>query len=445
VAQPPQADGAPASAANEVLLLRTVILGAEPTPGQRPTARESSFVAKAQQLDVVLSDALQDFGLTLDLSERANEAGEEVTDLELVTRAAKSGRWVVYPTLDVRGSDTLLRLAAVAPGSKVVLVRTESVKIAELSLRATVMLRDVIRARVGAANDASRARADGTTLAPSLAVRARSEGRATLAFNAALFGGFVGYSVQRSSGSDDPRLLFPLLALGTGIGLGASAIVAEEWDVGIGDAWFLSAAAWWPALSGLFIARSRDHADPPTEHSFALVGALSGLGLATTSLALAGGMSQGGALMTHSGGAFGTLLGGMTELAYWGNTQASAPYRGLGYGAGIGVALAGAVATFVDVEPSRVLAIDLGAGLGGLAGAAATSPFIFRDRTPAGDRTFLITTMGATVAGGAVAWFSTRKQPGRTAWAGAFPYAGIVAESWDRSPVLGVGLEGPVP
>jgi hypothetical protein len=235
------------------------------------------------------------------------------------------------------------------------------------------------------------------------------------------------------------------LALGTGIGLGASAIVAEEWDVGIGDAWFLSAAAWWPALSGLFLARSRDHAEPATEHSFALIGAMSGLGLATTSLALAGGMGEGGALMTHSGGAFGTLLGGMTDLAIRGSTQGPVPYRGLGYGAGVGVLLAGTVATFFDIEPSRVLVIDLGAGLGGLAGAAATSPFILREPTRTGDRTFLLATMGATVTGGVAAWFWTRKTPGRTAWASVVPFAGVLAESPEHTPVLGFGVQGRVP
>jgi hypothetical protein len=91
------------------------------------------------------------------------------------------------------------------------------------------------------------------------------------------------------------------------------------------------------------------------------------------------------------------------------------------------------------------LAIDLGAGLGGLAGAAATSPFIFRERTRTGDRTFLVATMGATLTGAVAAWFWTRKVPGRTAWTSIAPYAGVVAESPEHTPVLGFGLKGPVP
>ncbi len=219
-----------------------------------------------------------------------------------------------------------------------------------------------------------------------------------------------------------------------------------RWDVGLGDAWYLSAAAWWPALSGLFLARSREQSDPSTENSWAIIGALTGLGLATTSLAVGGGMSEGGALMTHSGGAFGTLLGGMSEFAVRGTTEGKAPYRGLGIGAAAGVVVAGTVAIWLDVEPSRVLAIDLGAGLGGLAGAAATSPFIFRERTAAGDRVFLITTMGSTLAGGVAAWFWTRRPSPPKARAWMTPYAGVIGESLsargERSPALGVGLSG---
>jgi len=61
-----------------------------------------------------------------------------------------------------------------------------------------------------------------------------------LAVNGALFGAFVAYSVQRASGNDDPRVLYPLLALGTGVGIGTSLLASEEWDIGTGQAWFLA-------------------------------------------------------------------------------------------------------------------------------------------------------------------------------------------------------------
>jgi hypothetical protein len=445
-------DEAPRSA-EEVLLLRTAIVGdAETGSTSRLTGRELLASTQAQRLDVLLSDAIQDLSLTLDLSERASQEARELTDVELVARATKAARWVVYPSIDARGSDLIVRLAAVAPATKTVIVRVEPVRAADLPVRAIVMLRDVLSKRVAAPSEAASRRVEHLEPAPSFAVPARSQGRATLAFNSALFGGFVGYSVQRGSGSDDPRLLFPLMALGTGIGLGASAIVAEEWDVGLGDAWYLSAGAWWPAMSGLFLARSRREVDPSTEYGYALVGALTGLGLTTASLAIGGGMSEGGALLTHSGGAFGLVLGGMTELAIRDNASRDTPSRGLGIGTAAGVLLAGAAATRLELEPSRVLIVDLGAGLGGLAGAAAASPFIVRDRTEGGDRAFLLTTMGTTIAGGVVAWLWTRKSaPAPAVSALSLPRfgVGIIAASppgfGPSKPVVGLDVSGPLP
>jgi hypothetical protein len=433
--------------------LRTVIVGASESSGAatRPSSREILANAQAQKLDVLLGDAIQDFGLTLDLSERSTQETGELTDIELVARAGKGGRWVIYPSIDARGSEPVVRLAAVAPGTKTVIVRVEPVKPADLAVRAVVMLRDIVSKRWASPTELASTRATQLEPRPSFAVPARSQGRAILAFNSALFGGFVGYAMLRGSGSDDPRLLFPLMALGTGLGLGASAIVAEEWDIGIGDAWYLSAGAWWPAISGLFIAKSRREADPPSEYGYALLGSLAGLGLATTSLAIGGPMSEGGALMTHSGGAFGLVLGGLTEFAIRDNNSGKTPYRGLGIGTGAGVLIAGAAARWVTVEPSRVLIIDLGAGLGGLAGAAAASPFIVKDRTEGGDRAFLLTTMGTTVAGGVAAWLWTRKStPAPPAKALSLPHigVGIIAAAppgFVSDPAIGLDVSGPLP
>lgn len=437
--------------AEEVLLLRTAIVGAsETSSAARPTSRELLASAQAQKLDLLLSDAIQDLGLTLELSEREHEP-RELTDLELVARAAKASRWIVAPTIDARGSESVVRLAAVAPGTKTVVVRTELVKSADLAVRGVVMLRDVLSKRAVVPSEAAVRRVERAEPAPSFVVPARSQGRATLAFNAALFGGFVGLSVQRSSGSDDPRLLFPLMALGTGLGLGASAIVAEEWDIGIGDAWYLAAGAWWPAMSGVFLARTRPWAEPSTESSYALVGALSGLGLTTASLAFGGKMGEGGALLTHSGSAFGLVLGGMAEFAIRDDGSRATPNRGLGIGTAAGFLLAGTAARFVQIEPSRVLVIDLGAGLGGLAGAAAASPFIVRDSTEGTYRAFLLTTMSTTVAGGIAAWLWTRKSAPPPATALSLPRLGVgmIAESppgyGPPSPVFGLNVSGPLP
>jgi hypothetical protein len=105
---------------------------------------------------------------------------------------------------------------------------------------------------------------------------------------------------------------------------------------------------------------------------------------------------------------------------------------------------AGALATRVQAEPSQVLVIDLGAGLGALAGAAAASPFIFKSTSPEHERIFLVSTMGATVAGGFAAWLFTRKGGNSHALqAPVLPYAGVIGTSTDAtgraSPCFGIG------
>jgi hypothetical protein len=433
-------------------IIRETERASERTPAApaRPIAKDAAAAAEGQKLDAVLSDGVQDLGLTLDLSDRPAIQPPDLTEVELVAIAAKGGRWVIAPSIDTRGSDLLVRIVAVAPSSNVASVRSERMKPSELPVRGVVMLRDLIEGH-GARASADRESVKHPVSADAsqqLAVPARSQGRAILAANAVLLGGFVGYSIQRSSGSDDPRLLYPLMALGATVGLGGSTIVADEWDVGVGDAWYLSAGTWWPALAGLSIARGKASSQTSERYTYGLVGATGGLGLSIFSLAVGRGMSEGGALMTHSGGALGTFLGAMTEYAYRGTTEGDAPYRGLGYGAAVGVTTAGILATQVAVDPSRVLLIDLGAGVGGLVGAAATSPFIFgKDKSDVDYRAFVLTTMGTTVVGGAAAWFWSRKPRGGRALTGlGVPFAGIIGESYGADgkpvPVFGAGLRG---
>jgi hypothetical protein len=159
-------------------------------------------------------------------------------------------------------------------------------------------------------------------------IPARSQGRAVLALNAAAFGGYVGFSLQRASGSDDDRLTYPLIALGTGIGLGGSMIVADEWDVGLGDAWYLAAGAWWGLASGFLLADGYGVDPKDNRFTYGLLGATTGVALATTALTFKG-MGEGGAMLAHSGGAVGLLLGGMAQLAVEGRTNVT-PTRGMG-------------------------------------------------------------------------------------------------------------------
>jgi hypothetical protein len=294
-----------------------------------------------------------------------------------------------------------------------------------------------------------------------LATPARSAGRAILVINATLYGGLVGYSIERASGSDDPRLLYPLLAVGAAVGLGGSIIVAEEWDVGVGDAWFLAAGAWWPTIGAHLIYEGRfaEHAGDSTDErwAFGLVGGTVGITIATLSLTYRG-MGDGGAVVAHSGGALGLVFGGLTELAVRARSVTSddpdifrTPFAGMGYGAVLGWLAGSALATPVRFRPSRVLTVDMGAALGGLAGAALASPLLFNEPTATEQRGWLGATAGGALLGAGIAWFATQESEPRAASRGrglaslGYPSAGILGESEAagmRAPIYGLQWRG---
>jgi hypothetical protein len=420
------------ASANEVSVRRTRMV--EPTTSREPDADTASL---AQKIDSILYEAVQDLGLSVDISGRAGPSAPE-SDEQLLASASDS--WVVAPRLERRRGRLLLSIAVAPPGSRVLYTTSASVQPDELEMRAVVMMRDLVRAARGVPDSGEKTQAAPAPI--ETASPAHSPGRAILALNAALLGGFVGYSLQHASGSTDERLTYPLAALGAGVGLGGSMLVTEEWDVGVGDAWFLAAGMWWPLLSGSLLARSYD--TPRAErYAYGLLGTTAGVTLATTALGF-GHVSDGGAVLTHSGGAFGTLLGALVEMSIEGSTDAR-PYRGMGYGAGAGVLLAGALATQADLPSARVLMIDLGASLGALTGAALASPLLLVDESESNghsrNRLWLASVAAGTVAGGAVGWWMTRPTSTTKSAHSVLPTLGILPVN-SEAPAFGAGIHG---
>lgn len=454
---PPSSSTNPDNASKPVVVWPTLTPAGDDTGTvalHKPTAGEGRVHTRAQELDVTLRDAVQDLGFTLDLADEGPPAGK-TRDLDLLERAARStphgdaegpGTWVLSARLEPLGGDEfLLRIVAVPPRSKQLRVRVERVSGTDVSVRGLVLARDLLAMTAPAPTDAS-ARPQESGRA-SVMSPLRSQGRAVLAANAALFGAFTAFSIQRASGSEDPRLLYPLLALGTGVGLGSALLVAEEWDVGTGDAWTLSGAAWWGTTSGIFIANGRRVLPLTDRYAWGIGGGLIGLSLATFEVAREK-HDEGDALLVNSGAALGFGLGALGEFMYAGDIQDTIPYSGAGYGSAIGLVLGGTLAAFVNVSASRVMLIDLGAGLGAAAGAAIGSPLVFEDVTPGKTRGFVAATMGGTLVGGAIAWWLTRDKPAKEAPRPASritPFGGVIGASITREgnvPAYGVGLRG---
>lgn len=412
---------------------------------------------RAFELDVTLRDAVQDLGFMLYVTEAGPRPGR-TRDEDLIARASDSaaggasegGTWVVSPRIEAAGGgEYVVRIVVVPPNGHELRVRVETVAADSVNVRGLVMLRDLLStttATRAALENEREQDARGTT--QGITAPPRSEGRAVLAVNAGLFGGFAAFSIQNASGSTDPRVLYPLLALGTGIGIGAALLVADEWDVSVGDAWVLSAGAGWGAASALLITAGINLQPFDDRYSWGVGGGLIGATLATLALTR-GHMDEGDAVLVHSGSALGLLAGGATELLYRGTSvPGTTPYTGMGYGTAIGFVAASALATQVTVSPSRVLLLDVGVGAGALVGAAAGSPLIFQNATPGRTRGWLATTLGGSVAGGVTAWLLTRDSPARRtkhSWLPGEPSVGIVGTSSNaqrQTPVYGVAWSG---
>jgi hypothetical protein len=405
---------------------------------------ERQLALVGRELDSVVVGAAQDLGLTIDVTARPGQPPAPISEQSLVDQAATG--WVFSPRVGLEGASIIVRIVAVQPGTKVLLVRTEHIKPSDLEVRTVLMMRDLVRA----AREPSAASTQPQAEEPregAVVERARSPGRAVLALNAAAFGAYVGYALQSAGGSNDPRLTYPLIALGTGIGIGGAVLAAEEWDIGVGDAWFLSAGTWWPALGAAFVGSE----EPASRrYLYSAAAAAGGLALATTAVAFSD-VTEGDALVAHSGGAWGLALGGVTDLAIRGRTDVT-PFRGMGIGAMVGVVGAGTLTVFTPPQtPSRVLFIDLGAALGALGGAAVASPLVFGPHVdPTRTRLWLSTIAVGTFAGAAVGFLLTSSSPHEsrheTAQASVSPFVGVIADELRRdgrtSPVTGAGVRG---
>jgi hypothetical protein len=402
------------------------------TPEQ--TAADPSLEPLLPRLDQLVTEAVQDLGLTLALEPRS--AREVPSDEELLKRALDS--WVVLPTLEREAGALRVRIVAIRPGSRVLSTRSERSSSDDLDVRVAVMMRDLLQTR-----PASPLPAEGERKPePVEPLEPRSSGRAVLALNAAVFGGYVGYSIQAASGSADERLIYPLVALGAGVGLGASMLVADEWNVTMGGAWFLSAGLWWPSSAGLLLA---GYHDVPEEdrYVYGVVSGTGGVALAVAAMSLSE-ISEGDAALAHSGGVLGMGLGGLTQLFVQGKTDET-PIGGMGYGAALGTLGTGVLVTQLDLRASRVLLIDLGATLGALTGAAAASPLLLVNEEESKPRTrlWLGSIFAGSVLGAGIGWWSTRKnapERPRASALRALPYAVATPEA--RGTRLEAGVFG---
>lgn len=364
-----------------------------------PVSVAGSMNVDRDSLDALLEESARDLGLSVAVPpEKIHRA-----EARLSAQARELDRLVIVPTLRRRGDRIEIRIVMASPTGAVLQSRVERAEPEDVEVRAAVMLRDLVRSEPPPRPAIPSAPKPSAELETSGVA-----GRATLAVNGTLYGGFLGYSLQRASGSDDPRLLYPLLAVGAGVGLGSAIILADEFDITAGEAWYLAAGAWWPAVGGHLLYQGRfgdtSTASGDEAWAFGLVSSVTGVTLATVGLTGARDMAAGGAVLAHSGGAVGTIVGGLTEFAVTGDPE-QVPLGGMGYGAIAGWLLGASGAVVLSVDAGNILVVDLGMLLGGMAGAAAASPLLIDDLSADKTRGWVAATGGGLVAGGVVAWW----------------------------------------
>lgn len=356
-----------------------------------------------RELSTTVREGLEDLGLTV----RAGELAAAAENTALAELAPLD--WVIAPRI-TRGASGELRVTIVAraPASRVLKLREERVAEGELGVKTVLMLRDLIKRDETRSEPKALAQSGVPPAAAGVTLSSpppSSAGRPVLALNATIYGGLIGLALQQTSESRDSRLVYPMAALGAGLGLGASLLVADEWDITNGDAWFLTAGLWWPGASGFLLAKSYD-VKLEDRYMYGVLGATSGIAAATFALTQHR-MTEGGATLTHSGGAFGMLFGAVGEVMARGESPKT-PVRGMGIGASAGVLVAGALATQVDLPSSRVLLIDLGLSVGALGGAALASPLLLVDETdPTRTRLWLAAVSAGAIGGGIVTYLAT--------------------------------------
>jgi hypothetical protein len=391
--------------------------GASKEPLHRPVeAASKALFVRAQELDLTLRSAVQDLGLSLEVAGSAQDANA-MRDIDLLLRAKaqkglSEGAFVVSPRIEEEspGSNAfMIRIVAAAPGGKELRVRVSRCRGEDVSAEGLVLLRDILKSTSFATAVAKTSEQDKLE-EPTIELTTHSPGREILATQSAIFGGFAAFAVQRASNSDDPRVLLPLLAIGSGVGIGASLLASSEWNISTGNAWYITAGTFWGSFSGIALANGVSVNKFTDRYAYGVIGGFAGLGLATVAL-VKNKMDEGDALLAHSGGALGSVAGGAIQLVSAGTVKPEAPPQvGAALGAAIGTVALGALATRVKVAPSKVLLVDLGIGLGGLGGAAIASPLVFENVTKPRARLFLLSALSGAAIGGVVTWFLTRKE-----------------------------------
>ncbi len=390
-----------------VLLLPTLTPGGDDAAGKAlhaPTVADGEVRARADELDATLREAIEDSGFSLAIPD-ADELARGLRDSSLVERATagEHGRWVLSPRLEREAGRWHLRFVAVAPGDRELRVRIDEATTLDLPARALVALRQLLLRRSASQPVAPLIESPASSAQNGVLAPPRTSGRMILALTGAAFGAFGGYAVERSSGSSDSRLVFPLIAVGSTVGAGAAILAADEWNLASDSAYAVGLGVVTGTIGGYALGREYASGSPEiSPFAYGVSGGVVGLALSIRAVSQSTGTDV--APIIGSGAFLGALGGGLTARMIDGGLHGS-PTLGVGEGIGAGLVAAAVLASVAQPDPNRLVNLDFGAGLGALVGAAAGSPFLLQSASTSTGRAFLACTTGGALAGGILGWW----------------------------------------
>ena len=429
-----------AIAAPRLMVLPSLYLTRSSVGGAVQAAKPPEDTARRlDELTQTLRDAATDFGYEVELLPLDPPFPED--DADLLRAAERDRTTYVIAALEIREGRYRLRVAMASPGRAELRVRFIDVNASDVPAKGLVLLRALLRQHARDEQPSITPAPTSIAPAPSPQPGLRA-GRALLAANGGVLGALTAFSVQRASDANDPRVVFPLLTLGAGVGLAGGLIIADELELDASQSLYLASGAWWGAGAAVLVANGRE-VNFADRYLWGVAGGAT-FAMLTGVWSTRRKMDEGALTLENSGALLGATLGGMVEGFAEGTTR-TFPSTGAGIGAMVGLATAAGFSAFVKTPASRVLFVDLGAAVGGLGAAALASPLLFETSAEGGrTRGFFAATAAGTLAGGALAWYFTRKSAASVPL-GITPNIGVIGASPTREgavPAWGVGVAG---
>lgn len=352
-------------------------------------------------LEAVLADAATDLGLEFEQPPTVRLVAPNCSPLE-EPPVPSAGKVNIAGALELRGDQWWLRVAVIKDDAT---THSARVELRETNFEVQTIRALALTVKTSAGNSTPHAEKAQTPAAHGNVDT--SEGKATLATTGAALGGYFGFALESAGGDIDTRLVYPLVALGAGVGLASALIVAEEWPLTRPSAWYISGGGIWLTVAGVLIASEQDLKHRTDRYPYGLIGTAAGLGISGYVVSQRS-ITEAEAVFSQSGALFGAIAGGFVqELAA--PTRGHFPRLGIGVGAGGGWLLAslGTARLMPGLSSSRVLFADLGGFLGALVGAAAASPAVVNQgqARPSDRRAFVGASLGGLVLGSVVGYW----------------------------------------